>query len=107
LLGKLFQSRTRTRSNSELMILVTPELVRPMPVGAALPVIREDEKYLPGTAAAAPRTPGPSVTGPVPTPPARKDIPLEEMLEIERLKAATQAAPQAGPAAATAPGGLH
>ena len=107
LLGKLFQSRTRTRSNSELMILVTPELVRPMPVGAALPVIREDEKHLPGTAAAAPQTPGPSITGPAPLPPVRKDIPLEEMLEIEKQKAAIQAAPQASPAAGTAPGGVH
>jgi pilus assembly protein CpaC len=40
LLGKLFQSRSRTRNNSELMVLITPELVRPIPAGAALPEIR-------------------------------------------------------------------
>jgi pilus assembly protein CpaC len=106
LLGKLFQSRTRTRSNSELMILVTPELVRPIPAGAALPDVRGPEQFLPGTAPAAPRTPGASVTGPVPLPPARKDIPLEEMLEIERQKAAAQAS-QAGPAQGAAPGGVR
>jgi pilus assembly protein CpaC len=106
LLGKLFQSRTRTRANSELMILVTPELVRPIPGGAALPAIHEDEKYMPGTAAAAPRTPGPAVTGPVPRPPARKDIPLEEMLEMERQKAA-QTPVLASPAAGAAAGGVH
>jgi pilus assembly protein CpaC len=108
LLGKLFQSRTRTRSNSELMILVTPELVRPIPAGAALPEVHGDEKYLPGTAPTAPRTPGPAVTGAVPRPPVRKDIPVEEMLEMERQKAATSALPQAGPAQGTAPqGGVH
>ena len=106
LLGKLFQSRTRTRTNSELMILVTPELVRPIPAGAALPAIHEDEKYMPGTAATAPRTPGPAVTGPVPRPPARKDIPLEEMLEMERQKAA-QTPVQASPSAGAAAGGAH
>ena len=43
LLGKLFQSRARTRNNSELMVLVTPELVRPIPAGAALPDVRMPE----------------------------------------------------------------
>jgi len=107
LLGKLFQSRSRTRNNSELMVLITPELVRPIPAGAALPEIRMPEEFLPGTAAAAPRTPGPPVTGAVPSPPARKDIPLEEMLEIEKHKADAQAPPQASPAPGGAPGGIR
>jgi pilus assembly protein CpaC len=107
LLGKLFQSRSRTRSNSELMILITPELVRPIPASVALPELRWDQGFLPGTAAAAPRTPGANVTGPVPRPPARKDMPLEELLEIEKQKAAGPALPQASPAQGTAPGGIH
>jgi len=108
LLGKLFQSRTRTRSNSELMILITPELVRPIPGGAALPAVGMPEVFLPGTAAAAPRTPGSEVTGAIPSPPVKKDIPLEEMLEIEKQKTAAGAAPlQASPAAGAAPGGIR
>ena len=107
LLGKLFQSRTRTRSNSELMILITPELVRPIPGGAALPAVGMPEVFLPGTATAAPRTPGSEVTGAIPSPPVKKDIPLEEMLEIEKQKTAMQASPQASPAAGTAPGGIR
>jgi len=106
LLGKLFQSRTRTRNNSELMVLVTPEVVRPIPAGAAPPEVRMPQEFLPGTATAAPRTPGPSVTGAVPPPPARKDVPLEELLEIEKQRAAAPALPQASPAAGTAPGGI-
>jgi len=107
LLGKLFQSRSRTRNNSELMILVTPELVRPIPVGAALPQVHGDQEFLPGTAIAAPRTPGAAVTGAVPAPPIRKDMPLEELMDMERQKAAAAALPQGNPAQGTTPGGIH
>jgi pilus assembly protein CpaC len=107
LLGKLFQSRTRTRNNSELMVLITPELVRPIPGNAPLPEIRNPEQFLPGTAAAAPRTPGSEVTGAVPTGPVRTDIPFEEMIEIERQKGATPGAPQASPVSAAPTGGPH
>jgi hypothetical protein len=37
----------------------------------------------------------------------KKDIPLEEMLEIEKQKTALQASPQASPAAGAAPGGIR
>jgi pilus assembly protein CpaC len=107
LLGKLFQSRTRTRSNSELMVLVTPELIRPIPGATALPDVRMPEQFMPGTAAAAPRSPGSGVTGAVPSPPVRKDIPLEEMLEIEKQRIATPASPPATPASAQGPGGIR
>ncbi len=104
LLGKLFQSRARTRSNTELMILITPELVQPIPPGAALPEIRMPEEFLPGTAQDAPRTPGPPAAQTKPRPTAKKDIPLEEMLEIEKQKTAS-APPSAAPAAT--PGGVR
>jgi len=107
LLGKLFQSRSRTRNNSELMVLITPELVRPMPGGAALPEVHMPAAFLPGTATAAPRTPGSEGTGAIPSPPVKKDIPFEEMLEIEKQKAAAPASPQASPAAGSAPGGIR
>lgn len=111
LLGKLFQSRSRARNNSELMILITPELVRPIPAGAANPEVRMPEQFLPGTATAAPRTPGAEVTGTVPVPPVRKDMPLEEWLEMERQKAVALplAAPgqQSSPAAGSSPGGIR
>src|SRR5579862_2007186 len=109
LLGKLFQSHSRTRNNSELMVIVTPELVRPIPRGAALPDVRMPQAFLPGTAKAAPRTPGTDVNGAVPAPPARKDIPLEELLEIEKQKAASgmlSPAPQPAPAGGSATGGV-
>ena len=36
-LGKLFQSKAITRNNSELMVMITPEIVRPIPAGQKLP----------------------------------------------------------------------
>jgi pilus assembly protein CpaC len=55
LLGKLFQSRNVAKSNSELLILVTPELVTPISAGEKLPELAMPEKFLNGTAAAAPQ----------------------------------------------------
>jgi pilus assembly protein CpaC len=37
ILGKLFRSRSKQRSDSELLVIVTPTLVRPIPPGQAPP----------------------------------------------------------------------
>jgi pilus assembly protein CpaC len=37
LLGKLFQSKTLINSNSELLVIITPEIVRPIAAGQPLP----------------------------------------------------------------------
>jgi pilus assembly protein CpaC len=39
ILGKLFQSRSLDRTNTELLVIVTPELVRPIEVGQPLPEV--------------------------------------------------------------------
>jgi pilus assembly protein CpaC len=101
LLGKLFRSRSLTRNNTELLVLVTPELVRPIPVDAAPPEIRMPHPFLPGTRSQPPQTPGAAVTGPVPAPPAQETIPVEKLLELEKQKQAVPpfmapAAPQSG-----------
>lgn len=57
LLGKLFQSRSLSKSNSELLIVVTPELVNPTPVGEKVPDVTMDKPFFPGTAKAAPQQP--------------------------------------------------
>jgi len=38
-LGKLFQSRSLERTNTELLVIVTPELVRPIEAGQPLPAV--------------------------------------------------------------------
>jgi pilus assembly protein CpaC len=36
ILGKFFQSRSRTKQNTELLVIVTPEIVKPIPAGQPL-----------------------------------------------------------------------
>jgi pilus assembly protein CpaC len=59
LLGKLFQSRNTTKTNSELLIMVTPELVVPIPAGGKVPEIKFPLKDLKDTPSSAPRQPAP------------------------------------------------
>jgi pilus assembly protein CpaC len=47
ILGKLFQSMERTRSNTELMVIVTPQLAAPMPAGQPTPALNYPKKFLP------------------------------------------------------------
>ncbi|MGA2134944.1 MAG: pilus assembly protein N-terminal domain-containing protein [Bryobacteraceae bacterium] len=84
LLGKLFQSRTQSKSNSELLIMVTPEIVRPIPQGQPRPEIPMPKPYLPALVKDTPRTPGIETTGPVPVKPERETIPVEEMQQLQK-----------------------
>ena len=47
ILGKFFQSIDRTKTNTELIVLVTPEIVAPIPAGAALPDLKFPQAFLP------------------------------------------------------------
>lgn len=90
-LGKLFQSRSLVKNNTELLIVVTPELVRPIPSGQPVPSIAMPREFLKDAPMVAPRTPGMDVTGPVPVKPVQETIPIEQLLEEQ--KAAQPAAP--------------
>ena len=46
-LGKFFQSMQKTRTNTELIVIVTPEIVAPIQVGSALPELKYPTKFLP------------------------------------------------------------
>jgi len=85
--GRLFQSRAVSRSKGELLVVVTPELVQPIPAGTAAPSITMPGTFLKGGDPAIPSNP--PATAAVRT---RESIPLEELL-----------APPAAPA--PAPGG--
>jgi pilus assembly protein CpaC len=47
ILGKLFQSIQRNKQNTELIVIVTPEIVPPINVGQPLPQLNYPEKFLP------------------------------------------------------------
>ncbi len=59
--------------------MVTPEVVRPIPVGQPEPAVKMPIEFLKGTAAAAPRTPGLGVTGPVPVKAPVETVPYEQL----------------------------
>ncbi len=84
--GHLFRSRQVNKSNSELIVMVTPELVRPIPKEQTPPMLKMPGTFMePNTTASAPRTPGMEVTGPVPL----KPLP-DPTMTVEELTRANQ-----------------
>ncbi len=80
LLGKLFESRSLNKNNSELLVVVTPEIVQPIPFGGKVPEVAMDKPFMKGTSAAAPQNP---------VLPSRPDAPLLPSLDtlpVEQLK---------------------
>jgi pilus assembly protein CpaC len=84
-LGKFFQSMSKVRSNTELMVIVTPEIVNPIPTGAPLPVIKYPDQFLPPipTANANSTTNGapPQSTSPELMPASPASIPVEQLIQ--------------------------
>jgi pilus assembly protein CpaC len=79
-LGKFFQSISKTRTNTELIVIVTPEIVAPLPVGAPLPEINFPGKFLPSNAGTM-TTPGADVTGAKPLPVRPRTMPVEQLIQ--------------------------
>lgn len=83
--GKLFRSRQITKSNTELLILVTPELVRPIPRDKARPELKFPSAFLaPNTGSTPPQTPGQDVTGPVALGTQPAPIPVEQLIKSQQ-----------------------
>ena len=77
LLGKLFQSKLLNKNNTELLVIVTPQLVDPIPAGQPLPQLAYPLPFMtagltPPNAAGGPAAP--------PLPPAPATMPLESLL---------------------------
>jgi pilus assembly protein CpaC len=92
LLGKLFTSRARSRNNSELLVIVTPEVVRPIPAGQPLPTLNMPIPFLTKNSDIEMRQPGIDKTGPVPVKPPSDSMPVEQLIQQRREG---QAAPPA------------
>ena len=78
ILGKLFQSISKTKSNTELIVIVTPEIVPPIPQGAPGPEIKYPKKFLPSASGVPMHNPE-NATATEPAPPAA--IPVEKLIE--------------------------
>jgi pilus assembly protein CpaC len=84
-IGKLFRSRNLQKNNSELLVIVTPEIVRPIPAGQPLPQVKFPREFLaPNTANTPPRTPGIEATGPVPVHPPQETIRVEDLIRMQQ-----------------------
>jgi pilus assembly protein CpaC len=100
--GKLFQSRSINKTNTELLVLVTPEVVRPIPAGQSRPDLNMPSKFLPpNTSSTPPQTPGPDVTGPVPpsSPSLGRGqsgatIPVEQLIRTQQQTQQAPSTPQ-------------
>jgi pilus assembly protein CpaC len=47
ILGKLFQSESKTKNDTELIVLVTPEIVSPFPAGTPGPDLKYPDQFMP------------------------------------------------------------
>ncbi len=81
ILGNFFKSRSRTKNNTELMVIVTPELVRPIPAGKPVPGLKYPVPFLTKNSDTPMSTPETSVTGPVPITPPTPGIPAEQLIQ--------------------------
>jgi len=103
ILGKLFQSKLVSRSNTELLVIVTPEIVRPIPADKPAPALNLPSAFLPPNTTEAVRQPGTDVTGPVPVK-KQDSMPIEELWRQSQQGQAPQggsqtSAPSPAPAA--------
>ena len=80
ILGRFFQSISKNRTNSELIVIVTPEIVAPIPAGAPLPRLKYPEEFLPSNSNMPMNTPDAKATGTTPAQPPTT-IPVEQLIQ--------------------------
>ena len=109
IIGKLFQSKSLQRNHTELLVIITPEIVRPIPADKPLPALSFTYPQLnPGSVML--HQPGIDQTGPVPVTPPTDSMPMEvllkQQLEQQKLKLQQQSQPgQGSPGSPGVPGG--
>jgi pilus assembly protein CpaC len=81
ILGKLFQSKSTNKTNTELIVIVTPEIVRPAPPGIAIQTPNYPVPFLPPNSSQPMSTPSLPVTGPVPVTPPTPTVPVETLVK--------------------------
>jgi pilus assembly protein CpaC len=86
ILGKFFQSITRTKSNTELIVIVTPEIVEPIPAGAPVPKLNYPEPFMAPNSNVPMHTPDGKVTGRA-TPSSPATMPVEKLIESMKPEA--------------------
>ena len=80
ILGKFFQSESKTKNDTELIVIVTPEIIAPYPVGAPLPDLKWPDKYMPPNSNIPMNQPD-AKTAENTLPPPPPTLPIEKLLE--------------------------
>jgi pilus assembly protein CpaC len=78
ILGKFFQSMQRTKTDTELIVIVTPVIVHPIPAGAPLPELKYPQKFLPPNSGIAMTNPIDTAATPLATP---ATMPVEQLIQ--------------------------
>jgi pilus assembly protein CpaC len=85
-IGKFFQSIQRTKTDTELIVIVTPEIVAPIEPGSAVPELKYPQPFLPSNSGIAMNTPDAKTPANTPaTPPA--SIPVETLIQSMKPEA--------------------
>jgi len=100
ILGKFFESRTLSKNKNELLVVVTPELVQPIPASAKSPDLDRPKPFLPGDLPANwKNTLDPAAAAAV--------MPKVESLPAEQMKAITGSADGSTASASMGPDPKH
>ena len=80
ILGKFFQSKMKNRTNTELMVLVTPEIVAPIEANIKPPEVKFPVKFLPSNSNIPMNQPDAKTAANTPAPPPDA-IPVESLIQ--------------------------
>ncbi|HET9087502.1 MAG TPA: pilus assembly protein N-terminal domain-containing protein [Acidobacteriaceae bacterium] len=82
ILGKFFQSISKNKTNTELMVIITPEIARPMPAGKPIPRLNYPESFLPPNSDMQMSNPSAKGTAQDPgVPPPPPTMPVEQLID--------------------------
>ncbi|HEV2132829.1 MAG TPA: pilus assembly protein N-terminal domain-containing protein [Terracidiphilus sp.] len=79
ILGKFFQSESRTKNNTELIVIVTPEIISPIPAGTAPPELNYPLQFMPQSSKTVNNPENKTAANTLPAAPAT--IPVEKLIE--------------------------
>jgi pilus assembly protein CpaC len=80
IIGKLFQSEQKTKNDTELIVIVTPEIVSPLAPGSTLPALHYPEPFIP-TNSNIPMHQPDEKTPANTMPPAPASLPVETLIQ--------------------------
>ncbi|MGH9599979.1 MAG: type II and III secretion system protein family protein [Terracidiphilus sp.] len=78
ILGKFFESTSHTKNDTELIVIVTPEIVSPIPAGTPPPHLNMPEAFMPPNSNIPMHTPDAKTPANTPPPPT---MPVEKLIE--------------------------